>query len=379
MDPTLLWTCFSCTRLNNSTFLIIENDDFDEKPFIYAKVYKEPPILVLCDTGCGGKPSMDGKPADTLRNFLENYPVKDNGNKPLNPLNEKGDSSLHYLIICSHCHYDHILGLPSFADVKPKPVIIASAYDKSFIEDDLPTSSLCKYLNIPTPEYKVGFWAQHYEPVIWKCGLFPVNIGITTLHTPGHTPDELAWFDVKERALYVGDSFYNRKSLDGAYTQAIVFPEAGCLTDYMHSIGVLMDFVRNQNSPTNNLGPRVKIGCGHTTAAVDAEQILKDVTNFIYNVLDGAVPITRTFQNRGVEFCHWQATGEPRFSLQAPKSMFDTQGDIASDALPDALMIKNWRDWIADYYDHQAREKFEKQKQRHDSFVRRGIAGRTGL
>ena len=67
---------------------------------MYAKILSE--CIVLIDTGCGGarKDDVDVK---SLRIFLETWPVKQNERKPLN---ENG--RLKYIVICTHCHYDHI-------------------------------------------------------------------------------------------------------------------------------------------------------------------------------------------------------------------------------------------------------------------------------
>jgi len=94
-------TCFSCMRLNDTTFLIVEDDKWAEYPFIYAKLYAS--VLVLIDTGCGGTPRDATAKVICLRTFLETYPVADNDHQPLNP-----DSSKDYIVICSHCHFDHI-------------------------------------------------------------------------------------------------------------------------------------------------------------------------------------------------------------------------------------------------------------------------------
>ena len=189
-------TVFSCKRLNSSTYLIVENDRYEEHPFIYAKVVRSPAVLLLSDTGCGGgESSTPGPPSDTLRNFLETVPVADNGDKPLNPRKSTGGPTLSYLIICTHCHYDHILGIPSFRDACP--AILASSNGKSFIEDDLPMHSLCLELNIPTPEYLISYWAEDMEKITYN----DLPLGVQILHTPGHTPDELAWYDEAERHL----------------------------------------------------------------------------------------------------------------------------------------------------------------------------------
>lgn len=102
-------TCFTCTRLNSSTFRIVEADKYGEFPFIYAKVYES--AIVLIDTGCGGASRDPGVELTSLRDFIETYPVEENDGKPLNVEGKKS-----YVVICTHCHYDHI-GISLFFSV----------------------------------------------------------------------------------------------------------------------------------------------------------------------------------------------------------------------------------------------------------------------
>ncbi|KAI1080578.1 hypothetical protein F5B20DRAFT_103853 [Whalleya microplaca] len=94
-------TCFNCTRVNGTTFLVVEDDKWNETPFIYVKVYDN--VLVLVDTGCGGAAKNEAATLTNLREFLETYPVEDNEGRPLN-LGAQRD----YIVLCSHCHFDHI-------------------------------------------------------------------------------------------------------------------------------------------------------------------------------------------------------------------------------------------------------------------------------
>ena len=96
-------TCFTCSRLNATTFAIVEADKWDELPIIYAKVYASMSVLVLIDTGCGGAAKDKSGELTSLRAFIETCAVTDNGGRPLNPAGEKD-----YVVICSHCHFDHI-------------------------------------------------------------------------------------------------------------------------------------------------------------------------------------------------------------------------------------------------------------------------------
>src|SRR2546423_297921 len=76
-------TCFSCTRLNQSTFQIAEDDKWSQIPFIYIKIYES--AIVVIDTGCGGASRDPSASLTSLRQFIETFPVSDNAERPLNP------------------------------------------------------------------------------------------------------------------------------------------------------------------------------------------------------------------------------------------------------------------------------------------------------
>lgn len=93
---------FRANRLTLTVFRIEEfNDIYGERPFIYAKVF--PKFILLLDTGCGGATKKGDVDVTSLREFIETWPIGDNNNLPLNPRGQKK-----YLVVCSHCHYDHI-------------------------------------------------------------------------------------------------------------------------------------------------------------------------------------------------------------------------------------------------------------------------------
>ena len=302
---------FSCTRVNSTTFVIAENDKYAEHPFIYVKIYET--IVVLSDTGCGGCADASNPSESALRHFIETSPIDVNGRRPLNPCQEDGKPSKKYLVICTHCHYDHILGLSQFTDADPG--ILASLRGKSFVEDNLSEHSLCTFLGLPTPDYTVSYWAEDYEKVSFS----GVSLGLQIIATPGHTPDELAWYDEQERHLYVGDSFYERMAKDKSYEQAIIFPKEGNIVDYMDSLEKLLVFVDEKNKELDKSS--VKIGCGHVTSSVEGKEILLAVQTYFQDVLAGRVQIMQVSERRGEEIVLWQDDGEPRFSLSAPKRL----------------------------------------------------------
>jgi len=302
---------FLCTRVNPTTFVIVENDKYAEHPFIYVKIYAN--LVVLSDTGCGGSADASRPSESTLRHFIETSPVVVNGRRPLNPRQEDGKPSKGYLVICTHCHYDHILGLSQFTDVDP--VILASLQGKSFIEENLPEHSLCHFLGISTPKYIVSYWAKDYEKMLFN----KASLELQIIATPGHTPDELAWYDEQERHLYVGDSFYERMAKDKSYEQAVIFPKEGSIVEYMDSLRKLLSFVDKKNMELDK--PLIRIGCGHVTSSVDGKEILLAVQRFFQDVIAGLIPVKQVSEKRGEEVNLWQDSGEPRFSLSAPKRL----------------------------------------------------------
>lgn len=311
-------TNFTSIRVNKSTFLVVEDDTFGEEPYIYVKIY--PKHLLLTDTGCNA-PRQKHHSVTTLRQYLENYPVPVNGGKCLNPGGLK-----EYVIVCSHCHYDHILGIPQFLDANP--TIVASDFEKSFLLKDLPANSLCKYVNVPTPQYEVSHWARHME--YFSFGGHASRLQF--LHVPGHTPDSLAWYDIDEHYLYVGDTFYERRRAvpipEVPTTQgAIIFPEeGGNWIQYMSSLDTLYSFVlfqntqlRRQYSSSHDPIPRVKVGCGHLTYDADAEYTVHEIRGLFSEIIAGKIPIKSSMEKRGIVHDYWQESEESKYSVMAPR------------------------------------------------------------
>lgn len=323
-NPDVSTADFDCSPINDTIFLIHEKDEFEEHPFIYVKVYKDIPVLILSDTGCGSGESQQSN-SRVLKDFLETQPVPANRGEPLNPRDPTGKATKQYLIICTHCHYDHILGIEQFHNESAE--IIASSAGRPFIETDLPEHSLCRSLGIRTPQYRVTQWVGDYETLSHD----GKDLGIQIIHTPGHTPDELAWYDKQERHLYVGDTFYERAAKDKSYEQAILFPNEGNIVDYMRSLDKLLSFIDAKNADDEAQKGPIKIGCGHVTASIEAKGILLAVKKLFVNILNEKVPVVKREEKRGEHFLTWREEGEPRFSVAAPeKIMVDARHNMSS-------------------------------------------------
>lgn len=315
---------FFARRINKSTFAITEDDRYGEHPVLYAKLYPNKPVMVLSDTGLNS-PHKRSKEAKFIhiRDFLEHCPVPSNDNQPLNP-----DGRKQYVILVSHCHYDHILGLPSFyeqGNAPAPPVIVSSLQGKQFVTHDIWEHSLCRLRNLPKPDYRPTHFAADGENLVLASetdeadGLSTasgIDLDITVFNTPGHVPDEIAWYDRVERHLYVGDSIYetgDSHGFPGLYPGPIEFPKEGNWVTYVGSMKRLLFFVQAQNL---NDDRRVKLGAAHNTVDVDAEEVLEDVLQFFGRVVRGNVEVIKSDKVRGEEVCWWDEGG--RFAVRAP-------------------------------------------------------------
>jgi hypothetical protein len=160
-------------------------------------------------------------------------------------------------------------------------------------------------------------------------------LGITILHTLGHTPDQLAWYDRGEMHLYVGDSFYERGN-DG---MDIIWPPQGNLIEWHFSMQKLRCFVRSENLRAAELAEeegddgcdgwvqvteRVKIGCGHQTADVDGESMMDALETMWWQVLKGKIPVSDTMVIAGETVDRWmEPGGKGQFSFRAPRRLMD--------------------------------------------------------
>jgi glyoxylase-like metal-dependent hydrolase (beta-lactamase superfamily II) len=132
-----------------------------------------------------------------------------------------------------------------------------------------------------------------------------VQLGLTVLHTPGHTPDELAVWDEAEGVLYVGDTLYEHA--------AIIFPNEGNIVHWWRSVESLLRFVE---------GKEAKVCAGHVTAGENAEDVLKATLAFMGDVLSGREKVKHREEKRGQPFVIYFQEGG-RFSLGVPERLIE--------------------------------------------------------
>jgi glyoxylase-like metal-dependent hydrolase (beta-lactamase superfamily II) len=182
--------------------------------------------------------------------------------------------------------------------------ILASSYSPSFLEpESLPTHTLCKFLDIAVPSYKPTLVAHNHAIRMSQANDRNPWTGLRVLHTPGHTPDELAIWDVGERMLYVGDTLYE--------WTPIIFPAEGSITMWLNTVEELLQLVGVEET---------KISCGHTTAGKPAREVITGAKSFMMDVLEGREPVRRQYEKRGEVFVEYVQDSH-RFSLACPERL----------------------------------------------------------
>nr|KAK5450611.1 hypothetical protein LTR18_000627 [Exophiala xenobiotica] len=320
----------------SASWLIREHDQYGEYPHIYAKVCKSPPrqqddddvvglekqqpasheVIILSDTGCATETlntklqrcDADGlnEVYSTPRGEPRRWNIRTFLEHTINP------GRAPYVVIVTHCHYDHILGIGKLMMNPPPPppgrmrfspktrhmsqeelelhrlatttpiTVLTSSHDKSFVTpySNLQRHSLSSSVGVHAPRYAIT-WAEDLSEVQWHFGgmsakskdsvsaaaaaaaaLIPsislptsISSRITVLHTPGHTPDSMSWYDADLALLCVGDSFYlketheTRKAPWGPEpAMPTMFDVESDLADLWRSTARLLLFVRARNA-----------------------------------------------------------------------------------------------------------------------------------
>ncbi|KIW15031.1 hypothetical protein PV08_07818 [Exophiala spinifera] len=322
----------------SATWLIRERDQYGEYPHIYAKVcegveaatgakgqpstYK---VIVLSDSGCGTEVINDISPPPVRRTEGEkdddHVVSRSRRSEPsrwnihtflLYTLNPGG--CIPYMVITSHCHYDHITGIGKLPPTggydhehvsststssdktqdgadRLRTTVLTSSLHKSFVTPyaNLQEHSLSASVGLQAPRYSIT-WAEDLSEATWRwtrpaqkdAGISAAEVAIgarmTMIQTPGHTPDSLSWYDEDLALLFVGDSFYVKESPETRSApwgpeppMPTMFDVEGDLADMWESIKKLLRFVRvkNEELKLNHDKHRATTDTVTTTAATD--------------------------------------------------------------------------------------------------------------
>ncbi|KAK9459766.1 beta-lactamase-like protein [Lipomyces oligophaga] len=273
-------SCYTFEQLNHSTYKVVQHDSFNDLPFIYVKVYET--VLVLVDTGSGPNycrnPTVQSK---NIRPFIEAHLAKNGQLAYSDPegktLNKK------WLVFITHSHYDHIGGITEFTDDSE---IYVSGNDKDYVLHDLGCHSLCCAIGMETPKFEVTHWLQHNERLSYN----GVDLGLEALLTPGHTPDEIALYDINEHVLFTGDSLYE--------TIPIYIIDTSDMVEYIKSMEFLLEYIKAKNTELTSLGIRVTTAAGHVTDTADTEILLQEAIDCYWDTLNGKSTLTERIYMR---------------------------------------------------------------------------------
>jgi glyoxylase-like metal-dependent hydrolase (beta-lactamase superfamily II) len=198
------------------------------------------------------------------------------------------------------------VGIEDFAH---GPTIIASAHDPAFLDPAVrPENSLYSYMGIRTPNTLQHCSAHDHEPHTSNTEL---PLGWMILHTPRHTPDEIAIWNTNERMLYIGDTIYEHA--------AILIMSQGSLADWWTSVESLIQLVSGEDR-TSKIPAR--ISTGHITVGKDAKEVLESVQTFVREIINVREPVRRR-RMKGMEvFINYQQD-RMGFAMDIPERLVE--------------------------------------------------------
>jgi glyoxylase-like metal-dependent hydrolase (beta-lactamase superfamily II) len=226
-------------RVSERCYLVVEDDRFNEHPFLYIVLGTSRTVLI--DTGVGTLGS--GSYAAWLHSWLRATLGEEEAARPL-------------FVVNSHCHFDHVGGNAGFA--ASAEAIAASSLDRDFtgaLLDPRRDASLARLVGCSELEaYTVTRWLADGERIALDDARADAD-ALIALHAPGHTPDSLALWLAPERILFMGDTLY-------PHAEVILSNADSDLEAYATSLDKLAAFVRSQCAGDC---AAVRLACAHVT------------------------------------------------------------------------------------------------------------------
>ena len=128
--------------------------------------------------------------------------VIDPGGEPekiINMLNDQGVESLKYIFL-THCHADHIGGVPQLKDAKGGKILISRADAEGLYN---PEVSLATYIDMPNIELEAD--SRIDDDDLIHIG----NLEFQVISTPGHTKGSVCLYYPEGRLVFTGDTIFS--------------------------------------------------------------------------------------------------------------------------------------------------------------------------
>jgi len=214
-------------------------------------------------------------------------------------------SSVPLTVINTHTHYDHmgdnwrfqqsLIGIKSEFSKKNDCDLIIDA-------ENAVKNGMIREEYLPEGFDRTSYRIKSFNITEYVSDGDIINLGderkITVIFTPGHTPDSISLFDIQERLLFVGDTFY----------QGPIFlyrPETN-LDDYVKSLEKLISVL--ENNKIDLIVP------SHNIPNVDPH-LLVTTLDAIRNIRDGKVIANKTDDDlfNKYEFGDFSFVIDPKF------------------------------------------------------------------
>lgn len=117
----------------------------------------------------------------------------------LRAITEAGIENLKY-ILCTHGHFDHVLGVAKLKEKYSEAKILIGAEDGAALSDE--TLSLGKYFGTP-------FQPCFADKLLKNGDVIEIgDISFEVISTPGHTPGGVLYYSRKDNVVFTGDTIF---------------------------------------------------------------------------------------------------------------------------------------------------------------------------
>ncbi len=103
------------------------------------------------------------------------------------------------LLVLTHCHYDHIGGVPEIVRATGAKVAMHEK-DAALVRSG--EASVAYLFNAPTPAFNVDRILRDGDVI--ELG----DAALQVIHTPGHTPGSICLYDRETKELFTGDTVF---------------------------------------------------------------------------------------------------------------------------------------------------------------------------